>query len=252
MNDNQTIIMGPVSSINQPLECIILAGGLGTRLRSAVPDMPKCMAPVAGHPFLKYVIDYLLSEGVTKFIFSLGYMHEKIESFVETSYPHLQYQISLESEPLGTGGAIQLACKIASEKNVIILNGDTMFKANLTSMMNFQLQHEAACTLALKPMHNFERYGVVEINQENYITSFKEKQHYEHGLINGGIYALHIDTFLSLPLPEKFSFEKDYLEKYFNSQKIMGIVQDSYFIDIGIPEDFERASIEMKKYTQST
>ena len=94
MNDKKAIIMGPASSINQPLECIILAGGLGTRLRSAVPDMPKCMAPVAGHPFLKHVIDYLLSEGVTKFIFSLGYMHEAIESFLETSYPNLQFQIA--------------------------------------------------------------------------------------------------------------------------------------------------------------
>ncbi len=246
MNDKNSIIMGPESSINQPLECIILAGGLGTRLRSAVPDMPKCMAPVAGHPFLKHVIDYLLSEGVTKFIFSLGYMHEAIESFLETSYPNLQYQIALESEPLGTGGAIHLACKKATERNVLILNGDTMFKANLNSMMNFHLQHQAACTLALKPMNDFDRYGVVDINHENYIQSFKEKQHYENGLINGGIYVLHVDTFLSLPFAEKFSFEKDYLEKYFNSQKMMGIVQDRYFIDIGIPEDFERASIELK------
>ena len=245
MNEHLNQHMGPENQIEQQYECIILAGGLGTRLRSAVPDMPKCMAPVAGHPFLKHVIDYLLKEGVTKFIFSLGYMHEAIESFLETSYPNLQYQIALEIEPLGTGGAIQLACKKATEKNLLILNGDTMFNANLTSMMSFHLQHQAACTLALKPMHNFDRYGVVDINQENCIQSFKEKQHYHSGLINGGIYALNVANFLSIPFPEKFSFEKDYLEKYFSSQKMMGIVQDEYFIDIGIPEDFERAGREL-------
>jgi len=245
MNEHLNQHMGPENQLEQQYECIILAGGLGTRLRSAVPDMPKCMAPVAGHPFLKHVIDYLLKEGVTKFIFSLGYMHEAIELFLETSYPNLQYQIALESEPLGTGGAIYLACKKATEKNLLILNGDTMFKANLTSMMSFHLQHQAACTLALKPMHDFDRYGVVDINQENCIQSFKEKQHYDSGLINGGIYALNVADFLSIPFPEKFSFEKDYLEKYFSSQKMMGIVQDEYFIDIGIPEDFERAGREL-------
>ena len=75
-------------------ECIILAGGLGTRLRSAVPDLPKCMAPVAGKPFLAYLIDYLLAQQVTKFIFSLGYMHELIEDFIKSNYPQLQYQIA--------------------------------------------------------------------------------------------------------------------------------------------------------------
>jgi len=245
MNDHPIQHMGPDTHSNLQLECIILAGGLGTRLRSAVPDMPKCMAPVAGHPFLKHVIDYLLKEGVTKFIFSLGYMHEAIETFLEMNYPQLQYQIALEKEPLGTGGAIYLACQYATEKNVLVLNGDTMFKAHLETMMSFHIQHHASCSLALKPMHNFDRYGVVEINQENCIQSFKEKQHYESGLINGGIYALNVADFVSIPFPEKFSFEKDYLEKYFSSQKMMGIVQDEYFIDIGIPEDFERAGREL-------
>lgn len=245
MNEHLNQHLGPESSLVNDYECIILAGGLGTRLRSAVPDMPKCMAPVAGKPFLKYLIDYLLNEGVTKFIFSLGYMHEVIESFLEKEYPELHYQIALETEPLGTGGAIHLACQFATEKNVIILNGDTMFKANVSSVMNFHTQHDALCTLALKPMSNFDRYGVVETNSQHYIQSFKEKQHYESGLINGGIYALQVAQFLSIDFPEKFSFEKDFLEKYYSSQKMMGIVQDEYFIDIGIPEDFERAGREL-------
>ena len=90
-------------------------------------------------------------------------------------------------------------------------------------------------------MQHFDRYGVVDINKDGYIQSFKEKKYYEQGLINGGVYALNVKRFLELDLPEKFSFEKDYLETYCTTQKMMGLVQDEYFIDIGIPEDLERA-----------
>ena len=109
-------------------QAIILAGGLGTRLRSAVPDLPKCMAPVAGKPFLYHVIRYLQEEGVDSFIFSLGYMHEVIEAFLLQNYPLLDYQISIEEEPLGTGGAIKLAMLKSTQKNILALNGDTMFR----------------------------------------------------------------------------------------------------------------------------
>ena len=226
-------------------ECIILAGGLGTRLRSAVPDLPKCMAPIAGKPFLAYLIDYLLAQQVTKFIFSLGYMHEAIEAFIKNNYPQLQYQIALESEPLGTGGAIRLACDYATEQNVIVLNGDTMFRVDIQSLLKYHTLQKSDCTLSLKTMHKFDRYGVVETDADNNITSFKEKMQYESGNINGGVYALHVPSFKSILLPEKFSFEKDYLEKYFNQIKMVGYLVDGYFIDIGIPEDFEKAGREL-------
>lgn len=229
-------------------ECIILAGGLGTRLRSSVPDLPKCMAPVAGKPFLQYLISYLLDQGVEKFIFSLGYKHEVIEDFLLKNYPFLHYQISVETEPLGTGGAIRLGCKKAGTRHLLVLNGDTMYKVDVKKMFAFHLQHNASCTLALKPMHEFERYGVVEINQFGCIQSFKEKKYYQQGLINGGVYALDVAHFLELEFPEKFSFEKDYLEKYYSSRKMMGLVQDAYFIDIGIPEDFEKAQQDMSNF----
>ena len=227
-------------------ECIVLAGGLGTRLRSAIPDLPKCMAPVAGKPFLQHVIHYLLDQGVDSFIFSLGYMHEIIEDWILKNYPLLNYQLSIEEEPLGTGGAIMLACKKANTEQVLVLNGDTMFRINTNKLMFFHQQHWADCTLALKPMHQFDRYGVVEINEEGDIQSFKEKKFYTEGLINGGVYALNVPRFLTFGLPEKFSFEKDYLEKYYSTQKFMGQVQDEYFIDIGIPDDLQRAGIELR------
>ncbi|MEP7165588.1 MAG: nucleotidyltransferase family protein [Ferruginibacter sp.] len=227
-------------------QAIILAGGLGTRLRSAVPDLPKCMAPVAGKPFLHHVIHYLQEQGVDSFIFSLGYKHEIIEDWILENYPFLNYQLSIEKEPLGTGGAILLACKKANEENVLVVNADTMFKVNVNKLLSFHHQHWAECSLALKPMHNFDRYGVVEINKDGRIQSFKEKRFYAEGLINGGMYVLNVPRFLTFGLPEKFSFEKDYLEKYYSTQKMMGLVQDEYFIDIGIPEDLEKANTELR------
>ncbi|MEO6001349.1 MAG: nucleotidyltransferase family protein [Chitinophagaceae bacterium] len=226
-------------------EAIILAGGLGTRLREAVPDLPKCMAPVLAKPFIGYLIDYLLQQGIEKFIFSLGYKSNIIKQYLQTQYADYAITYSIEEEPIGTGGAVRLACKKASEKTVLVLNGDTFFKVDLQKLASFHDLCGAHCTLSLKPMRNFSRYGLVELNIDYSIKSFKENQYYEEGLINGGVYALHAEKFLQEELPDKFSFEKNYLEKFAGSRRFYGIIQDDYFIDIGIPEDFERAQTEL-------
>ncbi len=228
-------------------EAIILAGGLGTRLREIVPDLPKCMAPVAGQPFLKHVIRYLLSQGVEKYVFSLGYKAEIIRDFLYAEFPSLNYQYSLEEEPLGTGGAVQLACKRVMEKNVIVVNGDTIFKTDIQKAASFHIEKNAECTLLLKPMQDFDRYGVVELDNDCAVKSFKEKKFFKNGDINAGIYILNIEGFLDKGFPEKFSFEKDYLEKYYPTKKIYGLIRDDYFIDIGIPGDYLRAQEELKQ-----
>jgi D-glycero-alpha-D-manno-heptose 1-phosphate guanylyltransferase len=227
-------------------EAIILAGGLGTRLRSVVPDVPKCMAPVNNRPFLSYVINHLLSQEIEHFIFCLGYKSEAIVNYLETEYRSLFFKISTEDSPLGTGGAIKKALNIAKDKNVLVANGDTLFKIDVNKIAGFHCLSGAHCSLSLKPMQNFDRYGVVEIDHHCGIKSFKEKQFYETGLINGGVYALHKNKFLAEDLPEKFSFETDYLEKFYLKRRMFGVVQDEYFIDIGIPEDYERAQFELK------
>jgi D-glycero-alpha-D-manno-heptose 1-phosphate guanylyltransferase len=228
-------------------EAIILAGGLGTRLRDAVPDLPKCMAPVASRPFLFYVINYLRSQGIEKFIFSLGYKHEIIEEYLASQFATLDYQCVVEKEPLGTGGAILLACKKATGENILVTNGDTLFKINAEQLISLHLKKEADCTLSLKPMKDFDRYGVVEIDDSNALKNFNEKQFYTTGLINGGVYALNAERFIAEDLPDKFSFEKDYLEKLYTKRKFYGIADDGYFIDIGIPEDYSRAQKELQQ-----
>lgn len=226
-------------------EAILLAGGLGTRLRDAVPDLPKCMAPVAGKPFIYYVITHFQKQGIENFILSLGFKHEVIEKYISTEFGNDAFTFSVENEPLGTGGAIKIACTLSSEKTVLVLNGDTFFNIDLTKLASLHHICGADCTLSLKPMRNFQRYGVVQLKKDFSIESFREKKYYEEGLINGGAYALNIQNFLQENLPQKFSFETDYLEALYLQRRMFGVIQDEYFIDIGIPEDYERAQREL-------
>jgi D-glycero-alpha-D-manno-heptose 1-phosphate guanylyltransferase len=229
-------------------EAIILAGGLGTRLRERVPDLPKPLAPVGGHPFLYYVIQYLLKEGIDTMVFALGYKHEMITSFVAQSFPDLKAIYFVEEEPLGTGGAIRKALEYCTTDEVCIVNGDTLFQAKLGEMYQVHRQQQSLCTLALKPMQHFNRYGTVITGEQGRILKFEEKKEVADGLINGGVYLLNRKRFLALPMPVPGSFERDFLEKYAATELLTGVISNQYFIDIGIPEDFEKANIDLQAH----
>jgi D-glycero-alpha-D-manno-heptose 1-phosphate guanylyltransferase len=226
-------------------EAIILAGGLGTRLRSAVPDLPKCMAPVAGRPFIAHVVDYLLEQGVDRLILSLGYKHEVVEAYMKRVYSILDHVYVVEQAPLGTGGAIREACKAAEADHVLVTNGDTLFLVDIPALAAFHKTHDALATLALKPMQDFDRYGVVETDRQGRIIGFEEKQPRTAGLINGGVYGLSVKAYLAEAPTGSFSFEKDFLEPRVPGGRLFGYTEDAYFIDIGIPADYERAQKEL-------
>ncbi|RYD55348.1 MAG: D-mannose-1-phosphate guanyltransferase [Sphingobacteriales bacterium] len=232
------------------MECIVLAGGLGTRLRSSIGDFPKCMAEVNGKPFLHYIFQYLLAQQCSRVILSLGYKHEVITDWLaEESWP-FEIDYVIEREPLGTGGGIQLAMQKASTQNVAVLNGDTMFSVALSKLFSFHEDKKSATTLALKEMFDFDRYGVVNKDSDSHIISFEEKQARKQGLINGGVYIINKQDFLDKVLPQKFSFEKDYLEAFVGEQKFYGYEADAYFIDIGIPQDYRQAQEDFKTLFQ--
>jgi D-glycero-alpha-D-manno-heptose 1-phosphate guanylyltransferase len=227
-------------------EAVVLAGGLGTRLRAAVPDVPKCMAPVAGLPFLSYVVNTLRLQGIERFVFSLGYKAEVIENFLKTAYPTLRYSTVVENEPLGTGGAIKLSLTQCETADVLVVNGDTLFKIDLWAFEKVHRENNSECTLALKPMQRFDRYGVVE-TEGALVRSFSEKKFYQKGMINGGSYIINKQLFIQRDLPQKFSFETEYLQRFASERKFFGSVQDGYFIDIGIPEDYRQAQQDFQK-----
>jgi D-glycero-alpha-D-manno-heptose 1-phosphate guanylyltransferase len=225
-------------------EVIILAGGLGTRLKPVLSDLPKSLAPVAGRPFLAYLLDFAKKQGIDKFIFALGYKTELIETFVRQYLPGGSYIFSVEEEPLGTGGALYKACQQVTGLSTLVFNADSFFGVSLLHLSIIHELRRAACTLALKPMKNFDRYGAVELDNQ-IITGFTEKKYHATGLINGGIYALSKEAFLKKKFPPVFSFEQDYLQKEYTNRDIYGLVSDQYFIDIGVPEDYQLAQREL-------
>lgn len=227
------------------MEAIILAGGLGTRLRSVVNHVPKCMAPVSGRPFLYYLLTYLKREGVKRVILSLGYLHEVVEEWIEAEKPEFDVVYSVEDEPLGTGGAIKRALQYVKEKEAFVLNGDTFFDIDLQAFRRFHEYHGMPISLALKSMKTFDRYGNVEVDENGLVVAFQEKRWCDEGQINGGIYLL--DRYcLSDESSLSFSFETKTLSSKIAMQMVNGYLCDGYFIDIGIPEDFERANEEFK------
>lgn len=227
-------------------ECIILAGGLGTRLRSVVADQPKVLAPVNNHPFLKYIIDKLLEQHFQHIVLSTGYLHQNIKQFVDENYPGINISIAVEDEPLGTGGGIAHALKKCTHDEVLILNGDTFFNIDYAQFYHHHNHHQSSFSIALKPMKNFDRYGTVTCDQHRRIVSFNEKQFIQEGMINAGVYIVNRKEFSLMNWPEKFSMEKDFMEKFTKDMKMFAFPYDEYFIDIGIPEDFARAQEDFK------
>ncbi|MCC8172706.1 MAG: nucleotidyltransferase family protein [Parabacteroides sp.] len=221
------------------MEGIILAGGFGTRLQSVVSDVPKCMAPVNGKPFLHYLLAYLERAGFTHLILALGYKHEIVEEWLATYPTEMKLTTVTENEPLGTGGAVKLASQAATEAHVFILNGDTYFEVDYRGMLRAHRAGQQEATLALRKMTDFNRYGTVETDPGNRrIIRFREKQPCREGYINGGVYLLRKEAFGKLPA--KGSLEKEYFEKRVGEGIFTGFYQDGYFIDIGIPEDYDR------------
>ena len=226
-------------------EAIILAGGLGTRLRPAVADLPKVMAPIGDKPFLHYVLEWLHQHGVTRIVMAVGYKANIIEDYLSNNHYPFEFIISKEEEPLGTGGAIQLALNHLNSEHVMVVNGDTFFTVDLDLLFDFHEMNHADLTVALKEMEDFDRYGTVSIDMEYNIYGFKEKEYCARGYINGGIYMLKRSALEHADLPEKFSFEKDFMEKYCNELHFKGLSFEDYFIDIGVPDDYEKAKKEL-------
>lgn len=228
-------------------EAIILAGGAGTRLQGVVKNVPKPMADIKGRPFLCYVMDYLLEHDINRILFSVGYKHEIIRDYFGSRYKNLEIEYVVENEPLGTGGAIKKAMEFVREDDFLILNGDTFFNVDLKKLFLFHLSNVPTLTLSLKPMNNFDRYGTVII-EGNMVKGFEEKSFRDFGYINGGVYAVNkgICSYLKQYNDNfRFSIEVDFLQKNVNLLKISAFISDGYFIDIGVPEDYEKAQKEL-------
>ncbi|MFK0445798.1 nucleotidyltransferase family protein [Campylobacter jejuni] len=216
------------------MQAIILCGGLGTRLKSIIKDIPKPMAPINDKPFLEFIFEYLKKQGIKEVILAVSYKYEVIQEYFKDEFLGIKIKYSIEKEPLGTGGAIKEALKFIKNE-AYVLNGDTIFDIDLKKLI---LNNSKIC-LALKQMNDVDRYGTVELDSKNYIKIFKEKEFKKQGLINGGIYFLNKDIFNDFTLQEKFSFE-EFLQENYEKLKAKAHIFDNYFIDIGVPGDYGR------------
>ncbi|MBQ9586385.1 MAG: nucleotidyltransferase family protein [Bacteroidaceae bacterium] len=223
------------------MEAIILAGGFGTRLRSVVSDVPKPMAPIAGRPFLELLLDHLTPYGFNHIVLSTGYMHEKIEAHFGNSYHGVDISYAIEDTPLGTGGGMRNAIRYCNDDDVVVVNGDTLFKIDYDDLARFFHSRPTRLAVVLRQVPDTSRYGSVTTDCCDRISRFTEKAAaHGTGTINGGIYMLHRSLLEEQPLGQPFSFEKDILQSRYTDEAFFAYTSGAYFIDIGIPEDYQK------------
>ena len=228
------------------MEAIILAGGFGTRLRSVVSDVPKPMAPIGGRPFLEILLDHLIASHFDHVVLSTGYMHEKIEAHFGNAYKGLPLSYAVENEPLGTGGGMRNALAQCNENDIVVINGDTLFRIDYDDFARFYKTHPTRLAVVLRQVPDTTRYGSVSTDCCDRIAHFTEKSAAGGlGTINGGIYMLNRSLLEQFPLGQPFSFEKDILQKQYADEPFFAYVSSAYFIDIGIPEDYRRLCNEI-------
>lgn len=250
------------------MQAILLCGGMGTRLRSVVADRPKPMADICGKPFLQYLLEMLRDKGITEVIFALGYMGEMIEEyFQDGSAFGLKIAYSYEEEPLGTGGAIRNALPKILEEEVLVLNADTYFPMDYQGLLRFHQENDGDFSLATRAIEDISRYGAVRRDPAGRILAWNEKlgdggqqpgegskQPIEgnaqqaasaspkslSGEINGGIYVMKKSLIAETP-EGKQSLEQDCIPKWLSEGKrIFGLPFHGYFMDIGIPKDYQQ------------
>ena len=222
-------------------EAIVLAGGFGTRLRSVVDDVPKPLAPVAGRPFLAWLLDGLAEGGLRRCILATGYMADKIEARIGTRWRGMDIFYSVESKPLGTGGATAQAAKLLLGNSAHVLNGDTYlgYSPSMLEAKTLALGTEAG--VALAEVDDVARYGAAVVIDDR-VESFQEKGAVGPGLINAGSYFFTEAVLSRLAIGNApFSLETEILAPLAKNRQIAVFTETEAFIDIGVPEDYARA-----------
>ncbi|WP_420238014.1 nucleotidyltransferase family protein [Telmatobacter bradus] len=235
------------------MEAVVLAGGFGTRLASRLKDTPKPMAPVAGRPFLEYLLTNLSRRGFTHVVLSVGHLHEVIEQHFGASFAGMRLDYVVEEAPLGTGGAIRAALAWVKQPSVLVLNGDTYLDADYAAMMQAHAEAEAALTMAICQQPDIARYGGVMLEKDEFVQrvmGFEEKGRSGPGWINAGAYAIARALAWPPALEEKFSFERDFLMPEVARLKPLAFTVEGFFLDIGIPEDLDRAQTALTNFAR--
>ena len=219
---------------------ILLVGGRGTRLGALTDRSPKPLLRVAGRPFIYYVFDNLISQGVARAILATGYLGAQFDDIARSGYRGLAIHTCLEATPLGTGGAIVQAFKQCDATRAFVLNGDTLFKADLRALEQLHLASSAAFSIVLRQVDDVSRYGYISC-EGGRVIAMHEKGASGPGYINGGVYLIERAPLLIAAPAAAFSVERDLLPRWIARGAVAGISSNGYFIDIGVPADLARA-----------
>jgi D-glycero-alpha-D-manno-heptose 1-phosphate guanylyltransferase len=223
-------------------EAIILAGGLGTRLRGVVSDVPKPMAPIAGRPFLEILLRRLSAKKFTRVILSIGFMAEKIMDHFGDHFAGLDLVYVIEDRPMGTGGALKMALPHCQGDHAFVFNGDTYLDLEVDQLEECW-QAERVPMIVAREVPDTSRYGRLIIDSGR-VTGFAEKGVPGPGIINAGCYVFPSDI-LAGESSEAFSIEIDFIARELATRRFNVFVTQGHFIDIGLPEDFYRAQNEL-------
>ena len=220
---------------------ILLAGGFGTRLRSAVPDLPKPLAPVQGRPFITYLLDQLVEAGWSRAIVCLHYHAEKIIETLGPRYRSLELEYSVETDPIGTGGALRLAIGKIDAARYLVMNADSYCHVALGDFAAFHLAHGRPASLVSIEVKDTSRYGALKLAEDGRIVALAEKEGaHAPGSINGGIYLMENAPAKSIPEGRPVSLEREIFPLWLE-QGLMAWRTTAPFIDIGVPESFAQA-----------
>jgi len=243
----------PIGSIPKPKIAVVLAGGLGTRLRETYKGKPKVLARSAGRPFLDYLLTYLCKQGISEIILAIGYKGEQVREYAgDGSKWSVKIEYCQENKPLGTGGALRLASDALSGDLFYAFNGDTLFDVDLQRLWEVHQKLRVSATIALlhvTPMESHQR-GCVKLANDGKILSFNEKPDSQEAhpeeqtmLVSGGVYLLSKKALASITPGSTVSIERDIFPNLVRDELMAGIVEIGYFADIGTPESlaaFER------------
>ncbi len=221
---------------------IILAGGLGTRLRPALPAMPKVLAPVAGRPFLACLLDQVVKLGVRRAMLCTGYMADSVAAAIGPRYGALEIVYSREDEPLGTGGALRRAAHRIEAETVLALNGDSYCGLDLDALLALRVANPGAAVVALAALEDTRGYGRVETDDTGRIVAFREKDDVSGpGLVNAGVYLMDAAALRALPDRRPLSLEREIFPAWADG-RLYGCVAPGPFVDIGLPARYKIAA----------
>jgi D-glycero-alpha-D-manno-heptose 1-phosphate guanylyltransferase len=228
---------------------LILAGGLGTRLQSSLPNRPKVLAPVVGRPFLSYLMDQLISSGFGHVILCTGYRGEQVKQAFGDNYKGLDIQYSNEPEPLGTGGALRYGLPLIATDWALVTNGDSYVDFNLKDFLTWHFENDLHVSIVLAYVADTDRYGRVEVKEDGRIVKFDEKgASHGPGWVNAGVYILNRSILETIPSGQPFSLEREFFPFLIN-RDLYGFRSKAAFIDIGTAESYASADQFFSKVT---